>query len=82
MVIRLVIALAALSLVLGQEFQGYDCNDPKEAKFFKHDDCSLHKGHLTSEDYYLIQENVRRNISAVRCEVFATTRVGYCGHYR
>ena len=79
---KLVIAAIVIRMATGQEFQGYNCNDPKDAKFYRHDECSLHKGHLVSEDYFVIQENTRRNISATRCELFVTTRVGYCGHYR
>ena len=82
MLTKLVITAAVIQLMAGQEFQGYDCNEPKDAKFFPHADCSLHKGHLVSEDHFILQENTRRNMSATRCEVFATTRVGYCGHYR
>ena len=97
MLTRLVIVAAIICSAAGQEFQGYDCNDPTHAKFYRHDECSIHKGHLVSEDYYILQvkslitlyillntlqENTRRNMTATKCEIFATTRVGYCGHYR
>ena len=81
MLTYLVIAAAVFHMTVGQEFQGYDCNEPRDAKFFPHADCSLHKGHLVSEDHFILQENTRRNMSATRCEVFATTRVSYFGHY-
>ena len=78
---RIVAALILTTAACGQEFQGYNCQDPIDAKFYEHGDCNLHRGHLENEDYYIVQENARRNITVTRCELVATTIVGYCGHY-
>ena len=79
------LTLVTLHLVLvvtqGQELEGYDCRNPSEAKFYRHDDCNLHNTNLRTEDYFIVQNNARRNMTAHRCELHVTTIVGYCGHY-
>ena len=67
--------------VKGQEFEGYDCRQPSDAKFFSHDNCYLHNTNIRTEDYFVVQRNGRRNLTSHRCEMHVTSEVGYCGHY-
>ena len=73
--------LLALMATEGQELEGFDCRDPSEARFYRHEDCNLSNVNLRTEDFFLVQSNARRNLTGHRCELHVTTVVGYCGHY-
>ena len=81
MLLLLMMQSCAIVTVSGQEFDGFDCRNPSEAKFYRHEDCNVFTTNLKTEDFFIIQDNVRRNMTAHRCEMHVTTVVGYCGHY-
>ena len=65
--------------VYASEFEAFNCEDPKEATFFKNSDCQKNRGHRLQESITIVQEKVS-NLTAVRCELIETAEVGYCGH--
>ena len=77
------LTLLAVAAVAGgmPKFEAYDCTESKEVRLLAHESCLINQGHKSIEEFVIIQENKRRNITGYKCEIKESTIVDYCGHY-